>query len=70
MLKTYYDLLTRLGVKNMTAKDFNDVYGKTDLDYANEFNEYNAETAFESIKVNECQKECNSELNSSGCQSS
>lgn len=67
--KVYKDLLTRLGVKNMT-KEFNDVYGKTDLDYANEFNEFDAEPAYNQAKVNECQKECNNELNTGGCQGS
>lgn len=66
MLKVYYDLLTKLGVKNMAAKEFNDVYGKTDMDYANEFNEFDAERQLECIKNNECQKECNNELNTGG----
>ena len=50
----------------MAAKEFNDVYGKTDMDYANEFNEFDAERQLECIKNNECQKECNNELNTGG----
>lgn len=45
------------------TKELNDVYGKTDLDYVNEFNEFDAEPAYAQAKVNECQKECNNELN-------
>ena len=65
----YYNLLTKLGVKTMT-KELNDIYGKTDLDYVNEFNEFDAEPAYAQAKVNECQKECNNELNTGGCQGS
>ena len=50
------------------AKEFNDVYGKTDLDYANEFNEFDVERQLECSKINECQKECNNEFNTGGCQ--
>jgi hypothetical protein len=67
--KVYYDLLTKLGVKTMT-KEYNDVYGKTDLDYANEFNEFNVAQQVECSKINECQKECNDESNTGGCQGS
>jgi hypothetical protein len=52
------------------TKELNDVYGKTDLDYVNEFNEFDAEPAYAQAKVNECQKECNNELNTGGCQGS
>ena len=52
------------------TKDLNDVYGRTDLDYANEFNEFDAEPAYAQVKISECQKECNNEFNTGGCQSS
>lgn len=45
------------------AKEFNDVYGQVDMDYANEFNEFDAERQLECVKNNECQKECNNESN-------
>ena len=35
------------------AKEFNDVYGQTDLDYAREFDEYSAEEKFNNIKLKE-----------------
>jgi len=35
------------------AKEFNDVYGQTDLDYAREFDEYSAEEKFNNIKLQE-----------------
>lgn len=44
------------------TKEYNDVYGKTDLDYANEFNEFDVAQQVECSKINECQKECNDEL--------
>ena len=52
------------------TKEFNDVYGQVELDYAKEFNEHGAEQAFECSKINECQKECNDEFNTGGCQGS
>lgn len=52
------------------SKEFNDVYGKVDLDYANEFNEFNAEREIECAKINMNKKECDSELTSSGCEGS
>jgi hypothetical protein len=62
---TYRTLMVKL--KNYSGadmtKELNDVYGKTDLDYVNEFNEFDAEPAYAQAKVNECQKECNNELN-------
>jgi hypothetical protein len=51
------------------TRELNDVYGKVNMDYANEFNEYDVEHKLECIKNNECQKECNDELNTGGCQS-
>ena len=33
------------------AKEFNNVYGQTDLDYAREFDEYSAEEKFNNIKL-------------------
>jgi hypothetical protein len=69
---TYRTLMVKLNNysgADMT-KELNDVYGKTDLDYVNEFNEFDAEPAYLQTKVTECQKECNNELNTGGCQSS
>lgn len=55
---------------DMTAKDYNDVYGKVHLDYTEEFTEFNAEQVTKCIKEEECQKECNNELDTGGCQGS
>jgi hypothetical protein len=52
------------------AKEFNDVYGKVDLDYANEFNEFDAERELECSKLDKKRKEYNNELTSGGCESS
>lgn len=41
----------------MTAKDFNDVYGKTDLDYANEFNEGNIEQQVQAFNQAQLEEE-------------
>ena len=45
---TYKTLMAKL--KNFSGadmtKEYNDVYGKTDLDYANEFNEFDAEAQY------------------------
>jgi hypothetical protein len=51
------------------AKEFNDVYGKVDLDYANEFNEFNAEREIECAKLDQKRKEYNNEFNTGGCES-
>jgi hypothetical protein len=48
----------------MTAKDYNDVYGVVNLDYTQEFTEFNAEQITKELKEKQCQKECNNELDS------
>ena len=54
----YKNLLTKLGVKNMTtAKDFNDVYGQVELDYAREFDEGNIEQQAADYNAQQLNKE-------------
>jgi len=55
---------------DMSAKDYNDVYGVVNLDYTQEFTEFNAEQVTKELKEKQCQKECNNELDSGGCQGS
>ena len=54
----------------MSAKDYNDVYGVVNLDYTQEFTEFNAEQVTKELKEKQCQKECNNELDTGGCQGS
>jgi hypothetical protein len=41
------------------ANEFQDVYGKVNADYANEFNEYGAEEQFVNLKQKEQEKDIN-----------
>lgn len=54
---------------NTQAREFNDVYGQVELDYAREFDEGDIELQAEQVYVAECQKECDDAL-ASGCQGS
>lgn len=69
---TYKTLMAKLNNYSGAdmAKEFNDVYGKVDLDYANEFNEFDAERELECSKLDKKRKEYNNELTSGGCESS
>ena len=53
--QTYKTLMAKLNNYSGVdmAKEFNDVYGQTDLDYAREFDEYSAEEKFNNIKLQE-----------------
>lgn len=42
---------------DMKAKEYNDVYGQTDLDYANEFNEFDIEKQVEEFNTSQLQQE-------------
>lgn len=52
------------------TKELNDVYGKVDLDYENEFNEFDAERELECSKLDKKRKEYDNEFTSGGCESS
>ena len=53
----YHNLLTKLGVKNMSAKEYNDVYGQVELDYAREFDEGNIEQQVQAFNQAQLEEE-------------
>ncbi len=72
--QTYKTLMVKLknfsgADMNTQAKEYNDVYGQVELDYAREFDEGDIELQAEQVYVAECQKECDDAL-ASGCQGS
>ena len=51
------DKLKNFSGADMTAKQFNDVYGQVELDYRNEFDEGNIEQQVQEYNANQLDKE-------------
>ena len=54
--KTLMDKLKNYSGADMTAKQFNDVYGQVELDYRNEFDEGNIEQQVAEVNAKELQE--------------